>query len=380
MTIAPRCIATSWLRRPERFPLAESCSREIACDTPLTQPWVHRVPVPIACGEKLSWPPPLLFEIRLEAIANSWYEFRDSSYKVRLYNRFGFFVCVLLTMMLSHWVCFFVFFPLVHRAACGEQTLGGDRCYQQAADNRELCEPLVAEGACRFQDGVWERGGPRCVVADLDCDNISGMRLGFLAATAFSSAEIAFVLYVKYALLPWLHSEIRDRLALPLAATLADAGWHVRARQRVRERRAKAPDGLPLGCCDPGWLWLEFDQLPRLDRLEGSSQLIVDGAGARDVQVLELDPEDSCSHSQRSPRRSARMRRCGGWGRVMRSFDYELYVPIPTAHISDEEVAVDEKEIVTSDEEEFEFSDVPLAPVQSASSGPRADMAVSLLE
>ncbi|CAK0799739.1 unnamed protein product [Prorocentrum cordatum] len=199
-----------------------------------------RMAVPLRRGERAQWPVSTIPIESLEATAQEWYRFRDSSWGVMLYNHYGIFSAAVVTLM----VLLGLGWRLALAVACRRDHSGQCNTFQPST-----CDKLTG---CVF---VYEDGEGICTTeaAFTACEDLKDFfgRVGVLMLVN-PLVLVGLVLYVKYRLLPRLRDEAGGRLAAPLSEALDGSGWSVKAHALVRNKGTQAPQGLRQGCCSPG--------------------------------------------------------------------------------------------------------------------------------
>jgi hypothetical protein len=197
-------------------------------------------------GEQAQWPVSTVPIESLEAAAQEWYRFRDSSWGVKLYNHHGLLIAVAIVLMM-------LLGPggrLAIARACRLDDSG--QCH---TSEPSTCDQLAG---CFF---LHEEGGGICTLeaSFTACEDMKDyFGKAYLMTFPLALIMLGLVLYVKCQLLPRLRDEANGRLAVPVAHALVGTGWSAKACSLVRNKGTQAPQGLPQGCCSPGWIWLEF--------------------------------------------------------------------------------------------------------------------------
>lgn len=202
--------------------------------------------VPMQSGEQAQWPVSTVPIESLEAAAQEWYRFRDSSWGVKLYNHHGFCIAVVIILM----VLLGPGWRLVIARACQFDDTGQCHTFEPST-----CDQLTG---CVF---LYEKGRGICTpeASFTACEDLKDyFGRVYVMMFAFPLVLMGLVVYVKCLLVPRLRDEAGSRLAVPVAQTLVGTGWSVKAYSRVRNKGTQAPQGLRQGCCSPGWIWLEF--------------------------------------------------------------------------------------------------------------------------
>lgn len=185
-----------------------------------------RMAVPLSHGEQAQWPATAVPIETLEAAAQDWYEFRDNSFRVRLWRNHGWISCAMV------WA-------------------------------------LVLSPLYLF---VWLVGLPVLPASFLSVHSPMPIFVGIFFLL------MAFSLCFMYGLMWKIKDEVSERLATPLSRALASSGWIVEAECLENEKYTYTPEGLPeeKRClCLFGWIWLDFK--PAVQASEQTSMMAFQG-------------------------------------------------------------------------------------------------------